>query len=102
MIPSSSSVIVAADAYNNRIRLISIPLALPACDSTWHHVALTYSPSATPYPLSAFLDGALVFSFNATITLPARASSTLRVGWSGNLTSNSGSVDLRALTSAAK
>ena len=88
--PSGS--IVVDDTNNHRVRLITLSTALPACDSTWHHIALTYSPSASPSTLSAFLDGALVFTLAPTITLPARASSTLRVGWSGNLTSNSGSL----------
>ena len=96
VVPTSGTIVVA-DFYNCRIRLITLPFALPACDSTWHHVALTYSPSASPYTLSAFLDGALVFQVTATITLPARAASTLRVGWSGDLTSNSGSLFSGAL-----
>ena len=88
----SSGVIVVADYNNHRIRIISLPLALPACDSTWHHVALTYSPSALPDTLSAFLDGAVAFTAAAAITLPPASASTLRVGWSGDLAANSGSL----------
>ena len=93
MIPPSG-VIIVADQYNHRIRLITSPQppALAACDSIWHHVALTYSPSASPHQLSAFLDGVLAFQLAATITLPARAASTLRVGWSGDLATNGGSL----------
>jgi hypothetical protein len=89
-----SGVIVVADQSNHRIRLVTLPPppALAACDSTWHHVALAYSPSASPYQLSAFLDGALAFQLAATITLPARAASTLSVGWSGDLSFNLGSL----------
>jgi sugar lactone lactonase YvrE len=91
--------IFVADYGNHLIRKCSLPvLALPACDSTWHHLALTYSPAASPYSLSAFLDGALVFSQAATtITLPARASSSLRLGWSGSLSINAGSLFSGAL-----
>jgi hypothetical protein len=88
----SSGVIAVADSENYRIRLIALPPVLPACDSTWHHVALTYSPSASPYQLSAFLDGSLFLASAATITLPTRASSTLRIGWSGDSMTNGGSL----------
>jgi hypothetical protein len=90
----SSGLIVVVDQGNQRIRLVTSPLspALAACDSTWHHVALVYSPSASPYKLSAFLDGALTFQLAAAITLPVRAASTLRIGWNGNATINSGSL----------
>ena len=75
----SNSTIVVADTFNDRIRLVTGPPALPACDATWHHVALTYSPSAS---LSAFIDGALTWQQSATITLPEASVSTLRVGGS--------------------
>jgi hypothetical protein len=93
VIPSSGEIIVT-DYSNHRVRLVTSPMppALAACDSRWHHVALTYSPSASPYQLSAFLDGLLAFQQIATITLPTHAASTLRVGWSGNATINSGSL----------
>ena len=90
---TSSGFIVVTDKNNNRIRLITtlgVSLSIAACDSTWHHVAQTYSPLATPYTLSAFLDGALVLQLNTTIALPP-AASTLRVGWSGDLATNGGS-----------
>ena len=91
--------IVVGDA-NNYVALVTLPAVLPACDSTWHHVALTYSPSASPYKLSAFLDGALVFASAAAVTLPARSASTLRVGWSGDLSANAGSLFAGALSDA--
>jgi serine/threonine protein kinase len=94
----ASGAIAVADFGNQCLRLISIPQVLPACDLTWHHVALTYSPSGSPYKLSAFLDGALVFQQAATLMLPARADSTLRIGWSGNLSVNSGSLFAGVLT----
>ena len=97
----SGSSLIVADQFNNRIRTISLPLsaALPACDSTWHHVALTYAPAPyAPFALSAYLDGALVSQQNATIMLPPASSSTLRVGWSGSLATNGGSIFTGALS----
>ena len=81
-----------ATEYDGGIRTISVPPVLRACDEAWHHVALTYAPSASPYPLSAFLDGALSFQLPTTVTLPARADSTLRIGWSGDTSTNGGSL----------
>ena len=80
----NSSTLVVADTQNNRVRLVTLqatPPVFPVCDFAWHHVAMTYSP---PTSLSAFIDGALFASSSTTITLPARALSTLRIGWSGN------------------
>ena len=37
------------------------PGVISACDSTWHHVALVFAPSASPNALVAYLDGALAF-----------------------------------------
>ena len=95
--------LVVADSVNTRIRLVTLPAALPACDSTWHHVALTYSDGGAPYSLSAFVDGALVFASSPKIAIPS-TTSTLRIGWSGDTSGGSlytGSVsDLRIYTSA--
>ena len=85
--------IVVADWGNGAVRLVSglAPPSLPACDSTWHHVAITYAPSAA-LTLSAYLDGVLVLAASMTVVLPAAAASTLRIGWSGDLATNSGSL----------
>ncbi len=93
-----SNVILVADTFNKRIRAVQYsPFSLQACDGTWHHVALTYTPTPAP-SLSSFLDGALVLaSAGASITLPAAASSVLTVGWSGDLTANGGSLFAGAL-----
>ena len=90
----SAGMIVVADSGNNHIRLVTIPQppALAACDSIWHHVALIYAPLASPYTLSAFLDGALAFHLASNVTLPIAAASTLRIGWSGDSSNNSGSL----------
>jgi hypothetical protein len=89
LILPTGTIVVAENGFNT-LRLVTLPIALPACDSTWHHVALVYSPSASP-KISAFLDGAIALASDDTITLPARAASTLRIGWSGDLTTNVGS-----------
>ena len=106
----SSSLIAVTDNANDCIRLINLPPVLNACDGTWHHVAMTYSPTATPFSLSAFLDGALVLQRNNSIVLPAPVNSTLRIGWGGAVPSQNGSmyngslsnlrIYARALTSA--
>ena len=92
----SNSIFVVTDIQIQRIRLITLSAVLSACDSTWHHVALTYSPSASPFMLSAFLDGLLAFASTTTIAQPSAASSSLRIGWSGD--SISGSLFAGALS----
>ena len=87
----ATGALVVADTFNHRLRLVTLPAILPACDATWHHVALTYSVASSPYILSAFLDGALVFAQVAAITLPPASASSLRIGWSGDLSTNAGS-----------
>ena len=86
--------LVVADSVNNRIRLVALPAVLPACDSTWHHVALTYANGGAPYSLSAFVDGALVFASATTISVGTRFSTgaSLRIGYSGDLSTNGGSL----------
>jgi hypothetical protein len=93
-----SGALIVSDSGNGAIRIVSLPPVLPACDGTWHHTALTYAPAALPFALSGYLDGALVFASAATVTLPARSASTLHIGWSGDLTSNAGSLFAGALS----
>ena len=92
---ASSGQILVGDWGNDRIRLVTSPQpsALAACDSTWHHVAQTYLPIDGKGSLLAFLDGAIVQQLNMTnFSLAAPAASTLRVGWSGDLATNGGSL----------
>jgi DNA-binding beta-propeller fold protein YncE len=91
--PLSGSIYVT-DAYNNLVRKVVVPFLpiLPACDATWRHVALAYAPSPASGALSAFLDGILVAFSPALVTLPAVSSSGLRIGWSGDLSANAGSL----------
>jgi sugar lactone lactonase YvrE len=92
----SSGFVFVADSINNLVRKGAAILAVPACDAKWHHVALAYSPTSSSSPsygvISAYLDGALAASSSALVSLPAAASSTLRIGWSGNASVNSGSL----------
>jgi hypothetical protein len=37
-----------------------LPGALPVCDGTWHHAALTFSADGSASALLAFVDGDLV------------------------------------------
>ena len=67
------------------------PLSIPACDSTWHHIALTYSPPASSQ-IAIYLDGSPLSSSSATITLPSSSASTLRIGWNGAASTNAGSL----------
>ena len=97
-----------SESGSNRIRRVLLPAILPACDSAWHHVALTYATSI----FNAYVDGALVFSRSGTISpslpdqLANNAPLSLRIGWSGDLSTNEGSLfagsmsDLRIYDSA--
>jgi sugar lactone lactonase YvrE len=55
-----------AEYYGQRIRKItftpSLPGPLPVCDSTWHHIALTYTGSSSTNTLDAYVDGSSVAS----------------------------------------
>ena len=90
-IDPSGGTLYVADSGNCIIRKVSLFTALPACDNTWHHVALIYSPSSAS-AITTYVDGSLVAQLPASITLPSRSASTLRVGWSGDLTTNGGSL----------
>jgi serine/threonine protein kinase/sugar lactone lactonase YvrE len=84
-----------ADSGNSRIRKITItsriPGPLPVCDSTWHHIALTYTGSSASDVLKAYVDGLeaattmSVFKVNPTLISPL----ALRIGWNGLSSPNS-------------
>jgi sugar lactone lactonase YvrE len=92
-----------ADHGNHRIRKIifspSLLAPFPVCDSTWHHIALTYSGQTSSSTLSAYIDGKSVGSTSVTFGISTSASSSLRIGWNGFLIQNnfySGSIsDIR-------
>jgi sugar lactone lactonase YvrE len=89
----SSNNIYVGDTVNHIIRKIMIAISYPICDQTWHHVALTYSPSSR----RAYIDGGVfeLGSFLTTLTLPPRSSSTLRIGWNGISNTPGSFSDLR-------
>jgi hypothetical protein len=66
-------------------------MTFPVCDSTWRHVALTYTATPT-LSLSFFIDGVLRTSFPSPVSLPSPTSANIRIGWGGNFSVNSGSL----------
>jgi sugar lactone lactonase YvrE len=81
-----------ADTNNHRIRKVSVsfsqtpslPGPLPVCDSTWHHIALTYSGSSSTNNLTAFIDGlSVATTTSATFAISSSSSSSFRLGWNG-------------------
>jgi sugar lactone lactonase YvrE len=92
----SSGDLLIADSRNNCIRKItlspSLPGPLPVCDSTWHHIALTYSSSSSSKTLTAYIDGKSISSTNITYDISSpSSSSTLRIGSNGNTSINKAS-----------
>ena len=60
---SSGNIFISESNYGRIRKLIfslSLPGPLPVCDSTWHHIALTYTGSSTTNILTAYIDGASV------------------------------------------
>ena len=96
--------VFVADNDNNCIRKItfspSLPGPLPVCDSTWHHIALTYTGSSSTNTLTAYVDGVSVAtSTSLTFAISSEPSSTLRIGWNGIDELFSGSIsDVRVFS----
>jgi DNA-binding beta-propeller fold protein YncE len=65
------------DYNNNKIKVILASI-LPVCDSFWHHIALTYSSTASQH--STYIDGILYSQQQISITLPSRSLSSLSIG----------------------
>jgi hypothetical protein len=61
------------------LNIIHNRIHIPACDSTWHHVALTYEPRLSV--MTAYIDGKLNISRSlwSPIILPSRSLSSLHV-----------------------
>jgi hypothetical protein len=95
-VPTTGAIAVS-DQNNCRVRLVSVPPVLPACDTKWHSVALIYAPFGSPYSLAGYMDGVVVFQRATTIALPPAISASLRVGWSGDFSANGGSIFVGAL-----
>jgi len=82
-----------ADSGNSRIRKITItsriPGPLPVCDSTRHHIALTYTGSSASDVLKAYVDGFNVATTFSVFKVPTSLPSSLRIGWNGLSSPNS-------------
>jgi hypothetical protein len=74
---------------DRNIRKISAPVPgpLPVCDSTWHHISLTYSGSSSTHILTAYFDGSFIGNILSTYSISSSTSSTssLRIGTNGNI-----------------
>ena len=82
----SSGNVYIGDSRNDRVRIIFASAATAACDSAWHHVALTHgdgSPTAT----ATYVDGALASTATQTLALPSDGYGVLSVGSNGLPTS---------------
>ena len=81
-----SGAVAIGDSNNNRIRLVTLPPVFRTCDLTWHHLALTYSPTKSPYSASAFVDGALAFQLATSILISQVTSSGAMSATGGTVT----------------
>jgi sugar lactone lactonase YvrE len=92
-VSTSTSLTAATLAVTSSVRLNAattpLPGPLPVCDSTWHHIALTYSgSSSSSSTLTAYVDGAGVASISATYAITSSSISTLRLGSNGGTTTS--------------
>jgi mucin-19 len=105
---SAGNIYVADSNYGCIRKLIyslSLPGPLPVCDSTWHHIALTYSGSTSTNRLTAYVDGSSIASTTGTYSITSStSSSSLRIGTNGNIINSeyfSGSIsDVRIYSRA--
>ena len=85
----ASGSLYVLDTGNHVIRAVEMrPNAIPACDGTWHHVALTHGDGA-PNALKAYVDGRLV-AFDSQVF--STTATNVHVGWSGALTAAGGEL----------
>jgi sugar lactone lactonase YvrE len=82
---SKGDALYVSEVGTEKIRKMTLPSPfpgpLPVCDSTWHHIALTYSGSSSTKNLTAYVDGSTYASTNSsTYAISALSSSTLRIG----------------------
>jgi ELWxxDGT repeat protein len=89
-VDSSGSILYVVDSFNPAIKSYTLNSYVPICDSTWHHISLSYAPSLSL--LSAYVDGTLVSQRSSNVTLPSPSLSSLRVGWNGKANRNNGNI----------
>jgi hypothetical protein len=86
------NMLLVADTGGSSVRRVlqraPLPGALPVCDGTWHHAALTYSADGSASALLAFVDGDLVGQGALALSIPDLGANeadglALRVGWGG-------------------
>ena len=84
--------VFVADSNANRIRVIfATNSGLAACDSTWHHLALTHGDGSVS-STKTYVDGALVLTSSQSLALPSDGSGVLTVGWTGLETAGVGQL----------
>jgi hypothetical protein len=83
----SSGNIYVADTGNDCIRKITFtslfPPPLPVCDSSWHHVAFTYTGSISTSIFTTYIDGVQISSTSASFSISSASTSTLQIGFGG-------------------
>jgi sugar lactone lactonase YvrE len=88
---SSGNIYVANSGYNriNKITFLSSnPYIFPVCDSSWHHIALTYTGSSFSNTVNAFIDGVNVASNRTFYAISSASTSQLRIGSNGFISSS--------------
>ena len=94
--------IFVTDAEDNRIRkILFFPGPFPVCDSTWHHISISYSgrSSSPPAILKTFIDGNLSSTSTVFIDI-GNNDATLEIFANGFLSSEVSISDLRFYTRA--
>jgi DNA-binding beta-propeller fold protein YncE len=97
----SAGTLFIADSNNHRIRKVittpSLPGPLPVCDSTYHHITLSYSntfstairrlstssSTSSSGALTAYIDGLKYASVLVNVSISSSGSSTFRIGTNG-------------------
>jgi sugar lactone lactonase YvrE len=79
IVVDAAGTIFVSDTNNQRIRKITQFTVLPACDSFWHHIALTKKANSLTY----YIDGVLTLTDTRSMLIPADGSSLLALGWNG-------------------
>jgi len=82
--------------YQSGNRVFKIYNYIPACDSKWHHVALTYTDTESSSFTRYFMDGEQVTGSPDRVYIPTNGTSTLIIGRDPSLLPFSGTIsDIR-------